>query len=461
MKKQMVDKVRQLLPQSAVRGLEEVYRRGRARLTAARYGHPARGLKVVAITGTNGKTTTASYINEILKQGGARTAMFSTASIEIAGQSQINDMNVTVASTARMQQFFRDAKKAKATCVIIEATSHALVQHKLAGVPIEVAVMTNLTQDHLDYHGTMEEYAGAKAKLFASQPKFIVLNRDDDWFEYFDKYSAGYQKMTYGTHDEAEARIDYVKLYKKGSEARVVIDHQTKLELATALPGKFNVYNMTAAATVAYLLGVKLDDIVEGAANLEAVSGRFESVEAGQNYQVIVDYAHTPDALNKLLEAIRQTTKNRILLVFGACGDRDKGKRPIMGEIASRRADRIFLTDEESYNEDPATIRDQIREGIEAAGGEAKTTELADRRQAIEKALSIATKGDTVVITGLGHEQYRIVGGERMPWNDSQVVGDILTDMPKLKAAPSQPEPVVEPAAESVEQPSTEAAEED
>lgn len=458
MKKQLVDKVRQLLPAGVVRGLEEVYRRGRAKLVSARYGYPARGLKVIAVTGTNGKTTTASYINEVLKQGGARTAMFSTALIEVAGKVVANDMNVTVASTERMQQFFRDAKKAKVGCVILEVTSHSLVQHKLAGVPIEIAVMTNLSQDHLDYHKTMEEYAAAKGRLFARRPKFIVLNRDDEWFEYFDKFSAGYQKITYGTHPEAEARIDYVKLYKKGSEARIVIDHQTQLEMATALPGKFNVYNMTAAAAVAYVLGVKLDDIVEGAANLEAVPGRFERVDEGQPYEVIVDYAHTPDALEKLLEAIRQTTKNRVLLVFGACGDRDKGKRPLMGEIAVHGADRIFLTDEESYTEDPAAIREQIRQGIAAAHGEAKTTELEDRREAIKKALSIATKGDTVVITGLGHEQYRIVGGERLPWNDSQVARELLaekkmTSMINQPAVKSKDETDVEPAesAESTE----------
>jgi len=425
-KQKLVKGVRNVLPASAVQKVEEVYRRGRIKLISARYGNPAKGLKVIAVTGTNGKTTTVCYINEILKESGLKTAMFSTAVIEVAGKRQINDLNATVADTARMQQFFRDAKKAEVDYVILEITSHALHQHKLDGVPIEVAVMTNLTQDHLDYHKTMQAYAEAKGMLFARDPKFIVLNRDDEWFDFFDQFPASALKMTYGEHEEAEAKIDYVKLYKKGSEATLLIDHQTKLHLATALPGKYNVYNMSAAASVAYLLGIKLTDIVEGIANLEGVPGRFERVAEGLAYDVIVDYAHTPDALEKLLEAAKSVTKNRVILVFGATGDRDKGKRPLMGEIAARLADRIILTDEESYNEDPKQIRDQVRDGIERANGNGKLTEIADRREAIEKALSIAKKDDTILITGMGHEQYRIVNGEKLPWNDGDVVRQIL-----------------------------------
>lgn len=426
MKQKLVNGVRNYLPKELVHGIEELYRRGRVRVIALKYGNPASGLKVIAVTGTNGKTTTINYINEILKEAGHKTAMFSTALIEVDGDTQLNDLNATVGTTERMQEFFRDAKNAGVDYVVLEITSHALQQHKLDGVPIEVAVMTNLTQDHLDYHKTMDEYAAAKAKLFKGEPKFIVLNRDDAWYDYYNKFPAGAQKITYGKHLEAEAKIDYTKLYKKGSEATIVIDHQTKLDLATALPGTFNIYNMTAAASVAYLLGIKLDDIVEGVANLEGVPGRFERVAEGLGYDVVVDYAHTPDALEQLLQAAKEVTKNRTILVFGATGDRDKTKRPIMGEIAARLADRIILTDEESYNEDPQAIRDQVRDGIETAGATAKLTEIPDRREAIEKALSIATKDDIVLITGMGHEQFRIVNGEKLPWNDASVVRELL-----------------------------------
>lgn len=426
MKQKLVRGVRKALPSGAVQQIEEVYRRGRVKLVSARYGNPAKGLKVIAVTGTNGKTTTVNYINEILKEAKLKTAMFSTALIEVDGQRQLNDLNATVGTTDRMQRFFRDAKKAHVDYVVLEITSHALHQHKLDGVPIHAAVMTNLTQDHLDYHKTMDGYAEAKAKLFKLEPEFIVLNRDDEWFEFFNQFPAGAQKITYGKHEDAEARIDYTKLYKKGSEATVVIDHQTKVDLATALPGEFNIYNMTAAAAVTYVLGVAVNDIIEGVANLEGVPGRYERVVDGLGYDVIVDYAHTPDALDKLLESAKSITKNRVILVFGATGDRDKGKRPIMGDIAAHRADRIILTDEESYNEDPKAIRDQVMEGIDRAGAAAKVTEISDRREAIEKALSIAKKGDTILITGMGHEQYRIVNGEKLPWNDAHVVREIL-----------------------------------
>lgn len=425
MKDKIVRQVRERLPQGATHQLEEVYRRGRIYAMSARYGFPAKGLRVIAVTGTNGKTTTANYLNEIFKAAGHKTALFTTAVIEVAGDRQLNELNATVASTERMQQFFRDAKAANVTYVVLEITSHALVQHKLDGVPVECAIMTNLTQDHLDYHKTMEEYAAAKGKLFAKKPRFIVLNRDDEWFEYYDQFEAGEQKITYGANETAEARISQVKLYKLGSEARVVIDHQTRLDLATALPGKFNVYNMTAAAAAAYLFHIDLEAIADGIANLEELPGRFERVETGKKYDVVVDYAHTPDALEQLLEATVSITKNRVILVFGATGDRDKGKRSVMGAIAARLADRIFLTDEESYNEDPGVIRKMVMKGIAKEGGEAKTEEIADRKGAIEKALKIARKGDTVLITGMGHERFRIVNGERLPWNDADVVREL------------------------------------
>lgn len=429
LKHTLAQHVRDTLPEGAVNRVEDTYRKARIKVVSARYGHPARGLKVLAVTGTNGKTTTVNFLNEILKEAGFKTAMFSTAIIEINGKATINDLNVTVATTERMQLFFRDAKRAKVDYVLLEVTSHSLDQHKLDGVPIEGAIMTNLTQDHLDYHKTMERYAEAKGKLFANEPKFIVLNRDDAWFDFFDKYPAGSQKITYGEHRDAEAYIDHFKLYRKGSEATITIDHQTNLELATALPGEFNVYNMTAAAAMAYLLGVSLHDIQEGIANLEGVPGRFERISEGQNFDVIVDYAHTPDALEKLLTATKSITKHRVMLVFGATGDRDRAKRPLMGKIAATLADRIFLTDEESYNEDPAQIRSEVRAGIEDIKKASKLTEISDRREAIKKALSVARAGDTILVTGMGHEKYRICDGERQPWNDGDVIREILTEL--------------------------------
>ena len=427
MKQHLVRVTRKVLPKGAVKKLEDSYRKGRVRVVRTRYRNPAKSLRVIGVTGTNGKTTTLNYLNEILKEAGCKTAMFTTAVIEVAGERRINDLNATVPTTDQITRFFRDAKRARVDYTLLEVTSHALDQHKLDGVPIHMAIMTNLTQDHLDYHKTMEAYAAAKAKLFQGEPEFIVLNRDDEWFDYYNQFEPAAQKITYGKHEDAEAKIEYTKLYRKGSEATLVIDHQTKLDLATALPGEFNVSNMVAAASAAYLLGVRVNDIIEGTANLEGVPGRFERVPTGKEFDVIVDYAHTPDALEKFLSAAKEITKNRVILVFGATGDRDKGKRPIMGEIAAKLADRIILTDEESYNENPDKIREQVMQGIEkVTKGSAKATEIADRREAIQKALSVAKKGDVVLITGMGHEQFRIVNGKRIPWNDAQVVTELL-----------------------------------
>ena len=423
-KNNLAKTARRVLPKTALSNLEKGYRQSRAKVVSAKYGNPARKLRVIAATGTNGKTTTINFLNEILKEAGYKTAMFSTANIEIAGEQTVNDTNSTTATVGRLQKFFRDARNQDVEFALVEATSHALDQYKFAGIKFEMAIMTNLTQDHLDYHKTMDNYAAAKAKLFASEPKFIVLNSDDEWFDYFNQFPAGEQKITYGTNAHADVRIAGAKLYKKGSEARIVIDNNVELEAATNLPGKFNIYNMTAAISAAYLLGISLEDIQNGVANLENIAGRFERPVENLPFEVIVDYAHTPDGLEKLLEAAKAITKERTILVFGACGNRDRAKRPLMGEIAKRLADRVILTDEENYTEDAAQIRREIAAGM-GKKLPASVEEIPDRHEAIEKAMRIAGKGDTVLITGLGHEVYRIIDGEKTAWNDSEVVCEI------------------------------------
>lgn len=430
-KNNLTKTARKVLPKSALVGLEKSYRKSRAKIISARFGNPARDLRVIAVTGTNGKTTTVNFLNEILKEAGYRTAMFSTANIEIAGEQTVNDTNSTTATVARLQKFFRDAKKADVEFALIEATSHALDQYKFEGVPIEMAIMTNLTQDHLDYHKTMENYAAAKAKLFEMNPNLVVLNADDEWFDYFNNFATESQKITYGEGESADVKIEKFKLYKKGSEAKLRIDNNVELEIATNLPGEFNIYNMTAAAAGAYLLGISLKDIQEGIANLEGVSGRFEYATPGLPFDTIVDYAHTPDALEKLLKSAKEISKNRTILVFGACGDRDREKRPIMGKIAQDLADRIIITDEENYTEDATQIREEIISGISKKNEKlpANIQEIPDRKEAIRKALQIAGKGDIVLITGLGHEVYRVIDGEKTPWNDTQIVREIAQEI--------------------------------
>lgn len=418
--------LKSLLPANLLQKIINPYHLVEAFFANVRYGFPARKMYVITITGTNGKTTTASYMASILKQTGVKVGVCSTAYFEIAGEQIANDLNFTVSNPFKLQSILAQMKRAKVTHLILEVTSHSIEQHRIWGIPCDLALMTNLTQDHLDYHKTMQNYAEAKGKLFAQKPPLIVLNRDDEWFEFFNKFEAAEQKMTYGTHDDAECRITSVKLHKAGSEVKLVVDHQTKINFTTQLPGKFNVYNATAAAAAAYLLHVDIDQIQKGIQALENVPGRLERIDAGQPYEVFVDYAHTPDALQNVLETLKHLTKHRLILVFGATGDRDRSKRPIMGQIAAKLADRVFVTDDETYTEDPASIRKMIMDGIAEGGAEAKTEEIADRGEAIEKALSIARRNDIVVVTGIGHEQYRIMGGERQPWNEVKIIKDML-----------------------------------
>lgn len=422
----MKQALKAIVPKAILKKLLNPYHWLESFIANVRYGFPARDMYVVMITGTNGKTTTVSYLGSILNEAGHKVGVCSTAYFEINGKRIANDLNFTVTNPFKLQAMLKQMKQAGVDHLVLEVTSHALEQHRVWGVPCDVAVMTNLTQDHLDYHGTMEKYAAAKGKLFARKPKFIVLNRDDAWFDFFNTFPAGEQKMTYGTHDQADARISYVKLHKKGSDVRLKIDHATDLEFVTKLPGKFNVYNATAAATAAYVMRVDTEHIVNGVEGVVSVPGRLERIDMGQPYDVIVDYAHTPDALENLLETLKHLTRNRLILVFGATGDRDRAKRPIMGEIAAKLADRIFITDEESYSEDPTQIRHMLMEGIVAGGGGSKTEEIADRKEAIKKALETARRGDTVVVTGMGHEQYRIINGKREPWHEPSVIQELL-----------------------------------
>lgn len=419
---------RKVIPKKGVKVAEETYRKGRIYSLQARYGFPARGLRVIAITGTNGKTSTSMYMNEILKAAGYKTAMYSTAIVEIAGQAEPNLTHRTVPLTADLLKFFRQAKRAEVDFVVLEASSQALHQHKFKGIPIEVGIMTNLTQDHLDYHGSMKRYATAKARLFDNytNPAYCVLNADDQWYDFFNMASAG-QVVSYGESADSTERIQFVKTTTDGSSWGLR-SGQKSLALSTSLPGLFNVYNASAAATAALALGIAPDVIATGVAALKLVPGRMERIEAGQPFDVLVDFAITPDALEKVLAAGRELAgkQGKVRIIFGATGDRDRTKRPIMGQVAAEHADFVYLTDDETYNEDPDTIRQAVFEGIKMEGAEKRTKIIADRREAIQQAFSDAKPGDVVIITGLGHEDSRNMGGEMLSWDDRQVARELL-----------------------------------
>jgi UDP-N-acetylmuramoyl-L-alanyl-D-glutamate--2,6-diaminopimelate ligase len=241
--------------------------------------------------------------------------------------------------------------------------------------------------------------------------------------------------VSYGTSQDASVQIAGVKLSKEGSDINLVLDGAHELKVHTNLPGKFNVYNTTAAAAVGYYLQLEPDQIAKGIDSLATVPGRLERVDAGQPFEVVVVYAHTPDALQNVLSTLKLLTKGKLISVFGATGDRDRSKRSIMGKIAAQTADRIFVTDEETYTEDSAKIREAIMKGIKEAKGGSKTTEIADRREAIHKAFSSAGKGDTVVITGMGHETARNMGGTKEAWSDPVVAREVLAELGHTKKA--------------------------
>lgn len=419
--------IRKLIPTGLLRGVEQSFRLARGLFWQARYGFPARGMHVIAVTGTNGKTTTSSYINEVLKQAGFKTAIFTTALIEIDGQTKPNRTHFTLVKQSLVQQFLARARKADVDWVVLEVTSHAIDQHRIMGVPVEIAVMTNLTQDHLDYHGTMEEYARTKSLLFGDRfrPRFVVLNTDDEWYPFFHDRATG-TVISYGKKSNSTVRLKKQTSSAKGSDATFEYNGKD-YTLNTSLQGGFNIYNALAAVSVGCALHIDPKVSAKGASTLKAVPGRMESIDEGQKFNVLVDFAYTPDALEKALRALQETTKGKVRIVFGATGDRDKSKRPLMGQVVAENADAIYLTDDETYTEDPETIRNAVFEGIKEAGGEKITKVIADRKHAIAQAINDAKTGDSVLLAGIGHEDSRNMGGKQIPWSDQAVAREILS----------------------------------
>ena len=417
---------RKVLNGKVLRVLEDEYRLARASFANARFNWPAKGMRVIMITGTNGKTTTAHFLFSILREAGYSVGLSSTAEFRINERVQVNDTNMTVVNPVKLREQIANFKNHNVDFVILEATSQALDQHRLYGIPCEVAIFTNLTQDHLDYHKSMDAYARAKARLWQDfKPTISILNLNDEWYEYFRKIATG-NIMTYGL-SKADVTISNYKADKNRTQFSLGLK-DGKSVISLQLTGKYNALNAAAAATAAQELGVKGEDIEKGIESLQALSGRLQEVQTIKPYKVLADYAHTPDGLEKVLGAVKELTNGSLWLVFGACGDRDKSKRPKMGKIAGRLADKIIVTDEESYNEDPDAIRASVIEGIKSIkNAEKKMLEIADRKKAIKYALDNAKKGDTVLITGLGHEQFRIQDGKRLKWNDAEVVKILLS----------------------------------
>jgi UDP-N-acetylmuramoyl-L-alanyl-D-glutamate--2,6-diaminopimelate ligase len=317
--------------------------------------------------------------------------------------------------------------------LVLETTSHALAQYRTWGVPYSIAVLTNISQDHLDYHKTMERYITAKRRLFklAQRNKqgmrLGIANADDQNGASF--AATTQNSVLYGIQG-GEVQARNIKMDTNGIQYQVKTTDET-YHIRSRLPGSFNVYNTLAAVCVGRAIGLTREQIEQGIAALPGVAGRMESVDAGQTFAVIVDYAHTPDALENVLKALRKSTKGRLSVVFGATGDRDKSKRGPMGKVVVRSADKIYLTDDETYTEDPNAIRDAVLDGIKQVGGEGKTSVIPDRLDAIRTAFKDAKPGDTILLAGMGHQDYRAMGGKKVSWDEREVARRVIKELRK------------------------------
>jgi UDP-N-acetylmuramoyl-L-alanyl-D-glutamate--2,6-diaminopimelate ligase len=397
-------------------------RRAAVALASAWHGHPAQHLRLVGITGTNGKTTTAALLRHLLNAGGTAGSIGTIGAIDGTGQAVPSTAGtLTTPGPVDLQATLAALVARGVTDIAMEASSHSLDQGRLDGLTFAAGVFTNLTRDHLDYHGSMDAYLAAKLRLAAllGVHGIEVVSADDGAWR---ALGPAAQRITFGLHPDADLRACDVRLDARGSRFALTGRFgQASAELP--ILGDFNVSNALAAAACAVALGASLDDVVARLASAPQVPGRMERL-ADRPCVVLRDYAHTPDALERALRTLRPLTAGRIVLVFGCGGDRDKGKRPLMGQVAAEHADRVIVTSDNPRTEDPDAIIDQIEEGMAGAA----RVRIVDRREAIARALADAAPADTVVLAGKGHETYQIVGNERRPFDEREIVTRLVSD---------------------------------
>ena len=388
------------------------------------YDYPACAMRVVGITGTNGKTTTSYLVRAILRHAGRRVGLIGTI------QAMIEDEVLPTANTTPdiivLQQMLAEMRTRGMDTVVMEVSSHALALGRVAGIEFDTAVFTNLTQDHLDFHKTMENYARAKAHLFelvstpgAKEGKTAVLNADDAASETMRAYTRC-PIITYGVDHPADLTAQDVQLACDGMELTLMHGGKRLFHLHTGITGLFNVHNVLAAVGASLAEHVAATDIAAALTAFTGVPGRFELVREGQDFAVIVDYAHTPDGMENVLRTARAVTKGRIIAVFGCGGDRDRTKRPIMGRIGAEMADIAILTSDNPRTEDPAAIVDEVERGVLPVLGDKPYEKIVDRRTAIFHAIGRAQAGDTVVILGKGHETYQILKDGTIHFDDRE-----------------------------------------
>jgi len=395
-----------------------------SRLCEALAGEPTRQLDVAGVTGTNGKTTTTWLIRSLLAQGNLRCGVLGT--VEYSDGTTVESSTLTTPPSRALAQWLGRMVAQQTPCAAIELSSHALDQRRAAGVELEAAIVTNITQDHFDYHRNYGTYREAKSRILelVRPGGLIALNLDDpgSW-SLRDRVHDSVSFVAYGTNPAADVSAQIREESLSGTRFRLTV-HGRSLECATTMVGRHNISNCLAAAATAAHLGVTLEDIVAGIERFSVVPGRLERITCGQPFEVFVDYAHTDDALNRCLMSLRSITPGRVICVFGAGGDRDRSKRPLLGQAASR-ADVAVVTSDNPRSEDPDQIIREILAGMPES--QAHVIVEPDREAAIEKALLMAGAGDSVLIAGKGHETEQVVGTRRFPFDDRQVARAILS----------------------------------
>ena len=397
-------------------------RQALALMSASFYGHPSTKMRMVGVTGTNGKTTTSNLIASVLDEAGRKTGLVGTIHNRI-GARKLAVSHTTPEST-ELQELLREMAAEKVSDCVMEVSSHALALHRVDGCEFDTAVFTNLTQDHLDFHSDMQSYLEAKQTLFrklaeagAKRGKRAVVNADDAYARSIIEAVDGVEVYTYGIKAFADVRAEDIDVGARGVSFTVT-GKWGRCPLDLRITGLFNVYNTLAAFTACAAMGIPVEVIKKALEGMPGVPGRFELVDAGQDFAVIIDYAHTPDGLENVLKTARAITTGKLITVFGCGGDRDRTKRPLMGRIAAGYSDYVLITSDNPRTEAPLDIIRDIKKGLEPVVENNSYTVEPDRRRAIQLAVRMAQKGDVVVIAGKGHEDYQIIGTQKYPFDD-------------------------------------------
>jgi UDP-N-acetylmuramoyl-L-alanyl-D-glutamate--2,6-diaminopimelate ligase len=397
----------------------------KALIANAFFGQPSRRLDTIGVTGTNGKTTTTFMLRSILTMDGRGTGLIGTLGAWIGGRHE--PLRHTTPDAIELQRLLARMVDENLSTAVMEVSSHALMQRRAHGVAFDAAIFTNLTPDHLDYHGTMEAYAAAKRRLFEdlSSDAVAVLNADDPATRLY-RLSTPARVLSFGLDAPADVTARVARLDGDGTRLELIAPELCKpFDLSLRLVGRHNVMNALGAATAALALGLPPSAVATGLESLSSVPGRLEPVCCGQDFRVLVDYAHTPDALEKVLDLLRPLTPGKLRVVFGCGGDRDRGKRPLMGRVVAARADQLYVTSDNPRGEDPEAILDEILDGI-PPGRRGAILRQADRREAIARACAECQPGDVLLIAGKGHETTQTIGDRVLPFDDRAVAREIL-----------------------------------